>query len=147
MKSAAVYRRGGKIIIHPSSTTVTGIGVATPPFLVFSSEADDKSLGAAVRSSLVMSLSNLPHPADWSSISKPLLEAADVKTWSTFVRGTSSCDVVDDGGGITLTPLMNRGARHGFQSAGAQERSISSEISDEELGDAVRKALEIARGL
>lgn len=144
MKFATIYKRGAVLIIHPTSKTTAGVGIGTPPFLVVDADASPGIIGRELVQALQAGRSGIPHPVDWSNVGTPLLEAAKVRSWSAFVRGTLCCVVSDDGKDIGLIPTVNRGARTGFEHLPDDELSVPSTAPPEQVGLAVRKALELA---
>lgn len=145
MKSATVYNRKSKYIIHAVSNTAAGVGIAARPFLVLEEDTSAADLGEAVMNALESARQGVPHPTDWPSVLRPLLDAAQVKSWSTFVRDTCSCEILDDGSSIKIYPTRNMGAQEGFQSIEAKPSLLlPSKSTAESIGSAVREALAIS---
>lgn len=147
-ESAAVYLRGDKIIVNPISQTITGVGIGTEPFEVLDEKVSPTSLGEAVLGALEAARFDIPHPLpnEWSSFAKPLYKAARVRSWAKFVQGAIYCDVTRGVEGFSIEPSRNMGARGGFQPIpGQDELRIPASASAEEIGAAVRKALDISK--
>ncbi|MEH2484985.1 hypothetical protein [Bradyrhizobium sp. AZCC 2230] len=124
MRKAAAYLRRNKVIICPVSDTTDGVGVICAP--VFDLEASDVSgVGAAVLEALQLSREGIPHPApaDWSKLFKPVLKAAGVGSWKTFVRSTKDVIVRFETNRIVYIPTRNLGSRNGFVPLPEKERS------------------------
>lgn len=142
-RNASVYRRGNVLILQPFSTTTAGVGIATPPSVTLDAGASPEMIGLALVQAMQESRSEVPHPLDWKGVGGSLLAAAKVRSWSAFARGTLCCEVSDNGKFITLRPTINEG-RKGFVHCPGDELSIPSSSSPEQIGTAVRKALELS---
>jgi len=139
-RSATIYRCGAHFFALPSSRTTDGLWISTEPVLKLDERASDEDLVSIIQRSLELSRLNGPHPADWARALAPLLDQAEVKSWSTFVRGASCVTIdADDGGNLTVIPMEN-GSRGEFR--GHLSSSLSFKIAEgKELGAAVRKLL------
>lgn len=113
------------------------------------SEGDSvTALGEAVLRALAAARNDIPHPlpSEWSALAKPLYKAAGVKSWATFVKGALFCNIREEGGNLYIEPNRNLGARGGFQPIPDQnDLRIPASASAEEIGAAVRKALDISK--
>lgn len=116
-RRAEVYHRQTSYFIHASSRTVDGIWVLTEPCVKLSDACSDEELGDAALAALDASRNEVPSPppGDSRSVLGPLLRSAGVKSWSTFAKGTSSVDLRDEGGRISIVPQENREPRDGFR--------------------------------
>lgn len=146
MRYAAVYDRRGKLIVHPDGKTTAGVLIAIKPFVVLEN-ADPAAIGAALRMALESSKVGIRHPEldEWDAVAAPLYAAAGVKTWGVFAKGTELVSVEANDAVIRLLPQENRGPREGFQPRGLPAVEVPSDTSDEQIGSAVLKALELAR--
>lgn len=70
----------------------------------------------------------------------PVLREAGVRSWSSFVNGTTSVSVTLDDHDLTIIPLRNRGSE-GFAEMTKLKRSLPGDASAFELGSAVVAAL------
>ncbi|MBN1342072.1 MAG: hypothetical protein JXQ73_05295 [Phycisphaerae bacterium] len=70
-----------------------------------------------------------------------LVEAAGVKSYSTFVKGAVSASALDHGETIRLVPDENRGVRKGFVPLSDLDMLLLSTCQDDELGAAVREVI------
>jgi hypothetical protein len=132
------------LIVHPVSETVNGVGIASPPFEVLTVGSSPEALGTAVVAALGESRTEVAHPTDFPAIARPLYEAAGVKSWSTFVKGSSMCTVEVDGSTLRIEPWENQGAREGFEPILENRLALPASSSIESLGLAVLDALKIA---
>ena len=148
MKYGAVYERRGKIIFHADGKTTAGVFISIEPFVVLDTAAAGAAvLGSTLRQVLQHSREGLRHPApnEWDAISLPLYAAVGVRSWGAFVRGAELTNVEADEQTIRLLPHKNLGARDGFQPRGLDTIEVSARATDEEVGSAVMRALEVAR--
>jgi hypothetical protein len=148
MRYGAIYERRGKMILHADGKTTAGVFIGIEPFMVLNKAANAAEIGGTLRRVLQHSRENLrhPEPGEWDAIALPLYVAAGVKSWGAFVRGAELTNVEADEKKIRLLPHQNLGARDGFQPKRLGALEVSASATDEELGFAVIKALEIARG-
>lgn len=147
MKNAVIYRRGEKLIIGAQGKTTAGvlIGVGTP--IVLDADIGSAEIGASLREALGRSRSQLRHPtpAEWPAITESFLRAVGAKSWGAFVRGAMLSTVEEDQAAILFQPYENCGPRDAFQPMGLPSITIPADASDQEIGDAAVRALEIAR--
>lgn len=141
MKFASIYLRRSRLLIHASSKTVTGVVQAGEPVLVLPGDASDEDIGRSLRNALDGSQEGV---ADEEVLGR-LLAAMDVKNWSQFVGGARSVAAFEGGGVLRLQPRRNRGARTGFVAIPDSEVRIPVVSQAEEIGAAVRAALDLAQ--
>lgn len=146
MRAASITRRGGRIIIHPWSRADSGVGLGTPPFIVLHADVDPSKIGKAVRDALAAVQVGLPHPKqdEWSEFDKPLYVAAGVKSWSSFVKGAVSSEIIEHETELEFAPWKNLGSRKGFQDAGIESVTIPADSDEATIGRAALKALELS---
>jgi hypothetical protein len=146
MRFAVLYKRRGKLIIGAQGRTTAGVLIGFEPPLSIDDTVDASSLGRALRDVLKRSRSPVPHPRpeEWPAITNAFLRIAGVKSWSTFVRGSLLTTVEWDGSAIVFQPHENRGARDAFQPMGLPAIRLDAGASDEDVGVAAARALEIA---
>ena len=109
MRSAAVHRRRDKYLLNPYSRTTAGLWIVAPPFSALDGSSDEDQVGESVVRTMSHSQDNVPHPTDWSSLSRPLYELAGVKSWRKFLEGCELCDVEEDDGTIEVSGWRNTG--------------------------------------
>lgn len=114
--------------------------MATGPVFSLPSDASVEDLGLAVRKVLAASSSGVPHPQDWTAVSSPVLEAAGVRSWSTFERDALVCEIADEDEVLAFTPTRNLGAGKGYEHKNDQEVRIPSISSYAEIGSALLQA-------
>jgi len=146
MKFAVIYKRRGKFIIGPQGRTTAGVLIAVERPASLGTTVDIPMIGKTLRDALSRSRSPVPHPGpdEWPAIMEEFLHATDVKTWGSFVRGSVLATVETDGSKVVFQPHENRGARDAFQPMGLPSIVIDSNVTDEELGGAAIRALDMA---
>jgi hypothetical protein len=145
MQCVSVYERRGQFVIVPEVRTTSGIWTASSPVLTCPTTVEAEGLGAAVRKALAGSTEGAPHPREWKSVQAPLLDAAGVRSWATFVRGTESCSVAVNEDGMTVLPMKNGGSEGGFIPLESQAVRLPSNAADGEIGAGVRAAIRSTR--
>ena len=143
LKIANVYLRGTAFFIRSVSNVDGAHWIATGPCMRLPIDCNDLDLGGGVMSALEHSEPSVPHPGrdGWKAVLQPLLEAANVKTWSTFIRSAYNVRVSMENGSIEITPLVNRGARQGFVVSEPIIRIESLALRVSVVGSEVRRSL------
>lgn len=137
MKRARVLRRSPRLFIHAVSKTPVSSWVIALPVVVAELAESDTFLGEAVADALACSRSGARDADD--VVRKQILEKARKTKWSTFVRGTSVCDVEMDAHGIRFFP--SRAARRSLVPTDAPRLELESSAPAAELGAALKRAL------
>jgi len=139
MKSAVIYERNNIFFIRASSETTAGVWIDDGECYVINSDSEYEEIGKYVRIALDNSHSNIPHPTNWKSVSEPLLNAAKVKSWSTFGK-TAKCVNVDMEKDIQVNSTKNKSStKQGFVGEGSTIVTIPTNSSNVELGKTVKK--------
>jgi hypothetical protein len=144
MKSASVYLRKGAYFVHPLASSQGGdpclfIG----PVIKLEDDVDNALLGAAVLQALHGSRHDEPWPKQWKGLTRPLLDAAGVKSESAFHNGLKSVRVDLKEGIVEILPTTSKVPGNGAEALLGKEIKIS--LSDAEaLGTAVLQALAIS---
>jgi hypothetical protein len=140
VKRATVYRRKSKFLVHASCRTTAGVWILTPPCIALEQDCEDLILGQAVRTALGCSREGVPHPVAWAGLLTPLLDAAGVKSWSTFARSASCAEIEETDATIAIVPTRNLGADEGFRAE--PDRAMEVEVDAVAvLGERVRRVL------
>lgn len=140
----AVYKRKDCLYLRSESRTSVGIIIETGYPIVEPHDAPPERLGKDILKLLKQSEWNIPHPADPNegSVTKPLLEAAGVKSWSTFQKGALYCGIISDKSELKFRPYENKG-RGGFVPMPDNKIiAIPSSSSAQEIGEALLKTIE-----
>lgn len=111
MRCATLYRRKKLLIVHALSKTVDGVWVLTSPCETLSEDSSAALIGEAILRCLERSRSGIPDPKSFGDLSKPLLEAAGVKTLATFEKTAIAVEIEQENSGedIVLLPTQNMG--------------------------------------
>lgn len=146
MKFAVLYKRRGQLLFGAQNRTTAGVLIGADELIVIDAAVDAFALGAGLCQALNKSRSPVPHPppTEWPMITASFLRGAGVKSWGTFVRDALLATVESDGSTIRFQPHENRGARDAFQPMGLRMVTICATASDEEVGLAAIRALDIA---
>ena len=137
MKCATAYLRKGEVFLNSSSKTSVGAWVCTSPYLIVDSH-DVEQLGRAVIEVINGSLDGIPHPTEFTSLTKPILEMAGVKSWGAFVKGAHCCEISESNDVITITPTINQG-KNGFDHI--NDKSLNINLSTvKKIGDELIEA-------
>jgi len=139
MKLASAFLRKGNIFIQGSSQTTTGVWITSGPVHIFNQEANTQEIGDAIIDLLKCSIQGIPHPkqTEWKNIQAPMLNAAGVKTWSTFAKGTKAVGMVYEGETVTMAPSFEYETQGGTS---YKETNIKCSFSSGELGETLLKA-------
>ncbi len=139
MKATTIYERKGKLYVHSSSQTVSGIWLINAPVLSVNKDEISK-LGHSIRECLDASREGVPHPVSFSHLFEPVLALAGVKSFGTFVKSAKCVEVeTGDGKTVTLVPTRNLGVDEGF--APLATRMEAPLDQDHALGSAAIAAL------
>lgn len=140
MRTAAVFRRDNRYILHACSRTTDGVWILSGPCVVLPDECTDLALGQAIEAALVASVVGVPHPRDWQSVVEPLLSAASVRSWRSFMKGAAHLSVEVGDSVVALVPMRNLGARDGFEPQPAARITLAPG-STERFGAEARRIL------
>lgn len=141
-RSAGVFRRGEKILVHPVFRAETGLSLTGSPVISLPSSATDDELGDAVIEALSHNRANVKLPAsveEESALLAPLLSAAGVKSWSTFSKGAFSVWVEHDAE-LSIIATRRTSSTGAYVGRGSEVR-VRLPASASEIGSAVRQAL------
>ena len=144
-RRGVVYRRRGKLLIAADSRTVDGAWITFPPYRQLDADASPADVGRALAESIQLSRWDVPHPhrSDRSRL-QALLDAAGVRSYSTFMKGALVVEVSVEGECAELVPLLNRGGRGGFDYPVPPSGPRARVDDHVELGKKVYEALELA---
>ncbi|HKX79240.1 MAG TPA: hypothetical protein VJM34_12040 [Novosphingobium sp.] len=105
-------------------------------------EAVPAEVGKAVEGALARSREGVPTPPPSADLSAPLLAAAGVASWNTFIKTAKYVGARQNGEVIKVTPYKNLGSKDGFDPM--QDKATLLPSGDTTLGNAVVRALEVA---
>jgi hypothetical protein len=116
VRTATVYLRSKRLILERVDVTTDGVPIGTDDLLVVPSDIPAAELGTQLLGIMKRARQSVPHPSQdqWDSLLRPLLDAAGVSSWRTFMNGARDLSVFDDNGVIELLPSTNLGPKGGF---------------------------------
>lgn len=109
MKKASIYKLPSRFIVCPVSTTTSGIGIASEPYIVLPTPVSAVEMSEAINLALDSSRDGVAHPSCWKGLATPRLAAAGVKSEATFQKLASLVSLITDGKTVTFTPHRNGG--------------------------------------
>jgi hypothetical protein len=110
VKKASIYKLQSRFIVCPVSTTTSGVGLTSEPYIVLPTPASAVEMGRAINQALDSSYDGVAHPISWKGLAAPRLAAAGVKSEPTFQKQASLVSLIADGKTVTFTPHRNGGA-------------------------------------
>jgi hypothetical protein len=117
MKSAGIYHRKGRYLVHAKASTTEGLVVFSEPTFTFEDNVEPDELGRAIVVALDAFRAGVRHPrtsAEWKAVLVALLALGGVKTYSTFCKSARCVNIEEESERVVLTPTRNLGARGGF---------------------------------
>lgn len=144
MKLAVAMQVNGKILIQGYSRAQSGVWIAGGPVFVTGAKDGAGALGAAVMNALNNSVEGVRHPdvTEWKAIQRPMLEAANVKTWADLAKKAKVVGIECDDRRVSMIPSTDY-ANNGGESL--LEHKVDVAINSIELGDALRASFEKCR--
>lgn len=144
IKSIDIYLRENNLLFNPELITRSG-GRFSPPVFVISSDDENKKIGELALQTFEYSTEADPPSSYDKNLLKPLLNAAKVKSYSNFLKGTKMCSVAIKEGRMYFLPLKNTRTRSGFEFLVDKMFDISMDaLSPDELGILIKKTLGMA---
>jgi hypothetical protein len=137
-KLAAIYERKGGLFVIASHQTKAGFWVDDEHVVCLNQPTHDE-LGRAIKMALDRSQNGVATPPPDARIDKPLLAAAGVGSWATFMKLSQHVSVFSDGSSLKVTPHRNLGSKGGFEPE--PDLAASSGDSTSALGQAVADLL------
>lgn len=109
MKKASIYKLPSRFIVCPVSTTTSGIGITSEPYIVLPTPVSAVELSRAINQALDSSHDGVGHPQSWKELAAPRLAAAGVKSEATFQEQASLVCLIADRKTLTFMPHRNGG--------------------------------------
>ena len=93
LRHASVYQRPEILLLHASATTTAGVHLAQEPIVRLAPTASSEQVGSALLEVLAACRTGVPHPSpeEWREATKPLLAAAQFRSWRALERGAKAC--------------------------------------------------------
>ena len=138
LPTAEVYLRQGRIYVAPEHRTQYGFGLSGEPVLDLPDDADDSSLGAAVRAALAASRTDFILDRAERNKVPPVQATARARSWSQFIKGARALHVTqrDDGSVHVVGFAESEGTPSVAPSSGP------GSMTDAQLGRLVRRVAE-----
>jgi hypothetical protein len=140
-KSVSIYQRDGIVYVLASHQTKAGFWVDDSNVVRLSVPVP-MDMGRAVYTALAQSREGVPTPPPSAKLTGALLAAANISSWKTFAKSAKSVGIRQNDDTIKITPYKNLGGKEGF--VPMPDKVILMSSSDESLGEAVIRAIEIA---
>ncbi|MFM7378500.1 MAG: hypothetical protein ACKO1O_10310 [Erythrobacter sp.] len=125
---AAVYERKGALFVIARHRTQAG-------FWIDDEQVDrldrptPEELGQAIEAALARSSKDVPTPPPTVRLDKPLLLAAKVSSWATFIKLSKHVSVSLDGDLFKIASHVNLGSKGGFEARPAITIPSSAPVS------------------
>ena len=113
-KLASIYQRKNALLILALHRTQAGFWVDDELVTVLVEPTPDE-LGQAILAALGRSRDGVPTPPPTARLDKPLLKAANVSSWATFMNLSKLVGVAAEDGSLKITPYRNLGRKEGFE--------------------------------
>lgn len=137
LRMAGVYRRQGKHYVTASSKTRDGFWREEGPVDVVD-VGDGAALAEAVRSALQRSTHGIRAPKNFASCVNRVVEAAGLKRFSAFAKGTAHVSVHESDGRLRIIPFRNGGSREGY--VGLEDQAVDIPSDSAEVAAAIETA-------
>ncbi|WP_336980724.1 hypothetical protein [Altererythrobacter fulvus] len=111
---AGIYERKGTLFVQAEHKTKAGFWIADEQ-VVSLRDPTNEALGQTIAEALRRSQSDIPTPPPTARLDEPLLHAAEVASWSTFMNGTRHVSVLRDDTSLSVTSYRNLGRKEGFE--------------------------------
>jgi hypothetical protein len=142
MKRASVFDRDGLWYFQPTSRTVTGLWIYTPPVVQLDKAASPQQKYEAAIQVLNACKHGLPVPDPNESHFSELLEVAKVGSWSVFAKKAKCIGVAMENDQIIVTPWQKMKRYKGaFEPVPEKAIIMPANSSPEEVGAAIEEAM------
>ena len=140
-KRVSIYERTGTVYVVTSHQTQAGFWVDDEDVIMLRAP-QPVDIGAAVKAALTRSREGVPTPPASADLSAPLLAAAGVASWNSFIKMAKYVGVRQNGDAIKVTPYRNLGGKDGFDPI--LDKATSLPTGGVGLAVTVVRALEMA---
>jgi hypothetical protein len=139
---AYIFERKGTLFGNPWCFTDDGMVIGSPEFEAVALPATPEAVGRLVEWSLANSRTDVRRPSSrsqWDEVTRPLLNAAGVKTWAGFARYARAVSI-DLDETLLFTP-MARDERNAHYPLRDLVTRLAMPASVEQIGEAALAAL------
>ncbi|GAA4930337.1 hypothetical protein [Mucilaginibacter defluvii] len=141
MKRASVYVFKTYYLVHSQSTTTTGFGVASEPYIKMDKDVAMEELANKVIIAMNCSKVNVAESTDHSMES--FLKAIDLKRHEDLYLQSIHCMIYEKDNKFIFIPSINGGIKGGFRYLPKQKIEISSGATIDVISDALEKTLSL----
>jgi hypothetical protein len=124
-KLVAVYERKSTLFVTADHRTKAGFWIGDEQVISLNGPTAEE-LGQAIEEALARSKDGVPTPPPTARFDRPLLKAAGVGSWSTFMKLSRHVSVSSSDGILKITPYRNLGGKGGFEPG---PESVSLELA------------------
>ncbi|WP_282048522.1 contact-dependent growth inhibition system immunity protein [Maribacter aquivivus] len=145
-KSIGTYQLGEIIIIHPKKGTESVAVLAEPIYQLNIKESPSK-IGSIIRRCIEAYIDGDERydKEKWKKVNDPLVKLTGLKNSNEFFKNVLNPQVVLINGVIHFCPRENHGIKKGFKKTDYPNIELDySNATDEDLGNALLKALELS---
>jgi hypothetical protein len=128
-KLAAIYERKGALFVLAAHQTRAGFWI-DDDIVISLRDPTTEELGRAISSALTRSRSGVPTPLPTVRTDQPILKAASVGSWATFMKSSKHVSVSKSDSGFKVTSYRNLGSREGFEPDADLELECETSLSD-----------------
>lgn len=121
IRSASVYRVADRLVLCPQLLTRAGFYIAGPP-AAFDWPVGREAMIGALEAALAASGRIVATPRRDDHDFGPVVAAAGVRSHKAFMARAVLVDVTLEKGMLHVLPMVNRGARRGFEGSGEGHR-------------------------
>jgi hypothetical protein len=139
--SATLYPE--KILIETIDRVKDGFGISSPNLTTLPVNASSELIGSKLKHHLSLTKHDLNIPKDYKKHYDDFLRAAGFNNAKQHHKDALHLAVDERDENITIRPTCNAGATgndHGFLGIKGTEIKMKSDVSNQELGDAIRAA-------
>ena len=142
IKSASIYKKENKYVIHSYSITEMGLSISSEPYFILEDNPTVEEICKCIISALSQSKNNVKHPTDWKIQARLLFENMREKSIRTLhANNAITCDITEENDNITLYPMINLGVKEGFMLI----PNCKFTFPKEELKDNIYSALNLCK--
>ncbi len=113
-KEACIYQKREKFIIHSYSYSITGLSIASSPFIILPINCSPDEIASNVIKALNSFKTGVPHPTDWKKQQKDFLSNVQEKSIKSLQTDSKLCNIELEGFTLTVYPTENLGWKEGF---------------------------------
>lgn len=141
MKRASVYVLETKYLIHSQSTTDTGYGIASEPFIVMDRDVDMKEVASKVVYAMNQSKTNVKDFAD--AALETILDVAGLKNHKDLYKKSIHCMVYEKDSKMFFLPSVNKRVKGEFAYMAKKKIEVNAGATMDEVEVALKNTLKL----